>query len=89
MDKRGRCKLNYGLGGAIKTAEIMGNSLPNTRSSVPPDELFYGKPSDIYRHLIEIGRVLGYATNRSAMKGKFKEKSNPVVKTTPAMCLIS
>ena len=63
---------------ATKTAAILGNSLPNTRSAVPPDELFYGKPSDIYTHLIEFGRV-GYVTNRSTMKGKFKEKANPMV----------
>jgi len=63
---------------ATKTAAILGNSLPNTRSAVPPDELFYGKPSDIYTHLIEFGRV-GYVTNRSTMKRKFKEKANPMV----------
>jgi hypothetical protein len=63
---------------ATKTAAILGSSLPNTRSAVPPDELFYVKPSDIYTHLIEFGRV-GYVTNRSTMKGKFKEKANPIV----------
>jgi hypothetical protein len=34
---------------AIKTAALLGNNvLPNTRSTVPPDEQFYGEKSNIY-----------------------------------------
>ena len=63
---------------ATKTAALLGNVLPNTRSAVPPDEQFYGEKSNIYPHLIQFGRV-GYVTNRATMKGKFKEKSSPMV----------
>ena len=63
---------------ATKTAALLGNVLPNTRSTVPPDEQFYGEKSNIYPHLIQFGRV-GYVTNRATMKGKFKEKSSPMV----------
>ena len=63
---------------ATKTAALLGNVLPNTRSTVPPDELFYGEKSNLYPHLIHFGRV-GYVTNRATMKGKFKEKSSPMV----------
>jgi gag-polypeptide of LTR copia-type/Zinc knuckle len=63
---------------ATKTAALLGNILPNTRSTVPPDEQFYGKQSELYNHLIEFGRV-GYVTNRIPMKGKFKEKATAMV----------
>jgi Reverse transcriptase (RNA-dependent DNA polymerase)/Zinc knuckle len=63
---------------ATKTAAVLGNNLPNTRNHVPPDELFYGTKSDIYKSAIEFGRV-GYVTNRATMKGKFKEKSSKMV----------
>ncbi|KAI2503386.1 GAG-pre-integrase domain [Fragilaria crotonensis] len=75
MDKEMQAKL---WAEATKTAALLGNVLPNTRSTVPPDELFYGEKSKIYPHLIQFGRV-GYVTNRATMKGKFKEKSSPMV----------
>ena len=58
---------------ATKTAALLGNMLPNTRSTVPSDEQFYGRKSELYSHLIEFGRV-GYVTNRNTMKGKLKKK---------------
>ena len=41
---------------AIKTAALLDDKLPNTRSAVPPDEQFYGKKSELYSNLIEFGR---------------------------------
>ena len=62
-----------------KTAALLGNMLPNTRSTVPPDKQFYGKKSELYSNLIEFGRVGYYVTNRSTMNGKFKEKATAMV----------
>ena len=47
---------------ATKTAALLGNMLPNMRSTVPLDDQFYGKKSELYSNLIEFGRV-GYVTN--------------------------
>jgi hypothetical protein len=58
---------------ATKTAALLGNVLPNTHSTVPPNEQFYGEKSNIYPRLIQFGRV-GYVTSRATMKGKFKAK---------------
>ena len=63
---------------ATKTAAILGNTLPNTRNQVPPDELFYSTPCTIYGSTVEYGRI-GYVTIRGTMKGKFKEKSTKMI----------
>ncbi|KAI2505223.1 PIF1-like helicase [Fragilaria crotonensis] len=63
---------------ATKTAAVLGNTLPNTRSTVPPDELFYGTPCTIYGSTVEYGRI-GYVTNRGTMRGKFKEKATKMI----------
>ena len=63
---------------ATKTAALLGNMLPNTRSTMPPNEQYYDKKSELYSHLIEFGRV-EYVTNRNTMKGKFKEKATEMV----------
>jgi hypothetical protein len=63
---------------ATKTAAILGNTLPNTRSTVPPDELFYGTPCTIYGSTVEYGRI-SYVTFRGIMKGKFKERATKMI----------
>jgi hypothetical protein len=63
---------------ATKTAAVLGNTLPNSRTTVPPDELFYGTPCTIYGSTVEYGQI-GYVTIRGTMKGKLKEKATKMI----------
>jgi hypothetical protein len=54
---------------ATTTAALLGNVLPNTRSTVPPDKQFYGEKSNI-------SNLEGLATQetRSTQFGEFRHQ---------------
>ena len=75
LDKRASSKI---VGGGDQDCCATGQYATEYAKYCTTDEQFYGKKSELYSHLIELGRV-GYVTIRNTMKGKFKEKSTAMV----------
>jgi hypothetical protein len=48
---------------------VTSNSICNTANDEPPDKMFYGKNTDLHKHLVELGRV-GYVSKDRTIKSK-------------------
>ena len=59
---------------AIYTATKLSNITSNSNDEIPPQEKWTGKPSNLYKHLKEWGRI-GWVTYKDHKVGKMKDKA--------------